>query len=74
MEETTTSVGTQIVNTVVEAFTGLAEGIASTVQTVFEQLFITENGGISNLAIWGLVFVGVGAAFGLVKMFTNKLG
>ena len=61
-------------NTVVEAFKGLASGIASTTVTVFNSLFVNEQGGISNLAIWGLVAMGIAAGFGLVKLFTRKLG
>lgn len=74
MDETVVSAGEQIVDTAVGSFTTAASGIADTVSTVFSKMFISPTGGISDLAIWGLVLLGIGAAFGLVKMFTNKLG
>lgn len=72
--ETSVSIGKSIVDTFVEGMSSIASGAADTVKTVFNTLVVTENGGLSNLAIWGLVFGGIALALGFVRMFTRKLG
>lgn len=74
MEQTTVSLGTSIVSTFVDSMKGIAAGAASTIKSTFDALVVTENGGLSNLAIWGLVFGGIAIALGVVRLFTHKLG
>ena len=66
--------GESIVSTVVEAIKGVASGVASTVVDVFNAVCVNSEGGISNLAIWGLVIGSLGIGFGIVRMFTRKVG
>lgn len=60
-----------IVGTVVDSFTGIVSGIASSVVTTFQSLVMNANGTISTLGIWGLTMLSLGFAFGLVKKFTS---
>lgn len=69
-----TSVGSQIVSTFVEAISGVVEGVTSAVTSGFNNLIVTTSGNISNLAIWGLVFGGIGLVIGIVRRFTRKVG
>lgn len=66
--------GESIVSTVVEAVKGIATGVAGTIVDVFNAVCINSEGGISNLAIWGLVVGSLGVGFGLVRLFTRKVG
>lgn len=63
-----------IVGTFVDAISGVATGVASTVTEVFNSIMMTEAGGLSNLAIWGLTFGAIGLVVGLCKLFTRKAG
>lgn len=68
------SVGSQIVSTFVEAISGVVEGVTSAVIDGFNGLIVTEAGNLSNLAVWGLVFGGIGLVVGIVRRFTSKVG
>ena len=74
MENEAISLGGSIVKTVTDAITGLATNIAGTVVDVFNKVFVNADGGISNIAIWGLVVGAVGITFGIVRMFMRKAG
>lgn len=69
-----TSIGSQIVGTFVEAISGVVSGVTSAVTEGFNNLIVNANGNISNLAIWGLVFGGIGLVVGIVRHFTRKVG
>lgn len=69
-----TGIGSDIVKTVTGAISNLATNIAGTVVDVFNKVFVNADGGISNIAIWGLVVGAVGITFGIVRMFTRKAG
>lgn len=67
--------GSHIVSTVTDAIGGLVTGLTSGISDAFNGLFVTADGtGLSNLAVWGLTFVGVTIILGVVKLFTRKLG
>ena len=66
--------GTSIVTTFTESISGLASGVATTVVDVFNAICVNPEGGISNLAIWGIVFGTMGLVVGLTKAFTRKAG
>lgn len=59
-----------IVGTVVDAFTELTSGLASSIVSTFQTLVMNANGTISTLGIWGLTFISLGFGFGLLKKFT----
>ena len=68
------NLGSSIVGTFVEAIGGVAKGIATTVVDVFDTVFLTADGNISSLAIYGLVFGAIGLGIFLVRKFTSKVG
>lgn len=72
--ENVASLGSQIVSTFVDAFTGLTAGLGTGIVDTFNSLFMNANGGLSNLAIWGLVFGGVSLGIGIISKFTRKAG
>ncbi len=63
---------TTIVQIIVDAFSGLLSGGADAIVSLFNTVFINETGGISNLGIWSLAFIGVGAAFGIIRLLRRK--
>ncbi len=65
--------GASIVSTLTTAISGLASGIAETVTTIFDSVFVSGEG-LSNIAIWGLCFLAVSFVIGLVSKFTSKAG
>lgn len=66
--------GTEIVSTFTEALSSLAAGVASTVVATFNAIMMTSEGKLSNVAIYGIVFLAVSLGIGLVKKFTAKAG
>lgn len=64
--------GTSIVSTFVESFTALMSGLGTAIVNTFNTVFVAEGGGLSNLAIWGIVFGGVGLGIALVRGLTRK--
>ena len=65
--------GTEIVSTCVDAVKDFATGIADTAVTVFDKVLVNAEGGLSNLAIWGLVLGGIALATAIVRKFTSKV-
>jgi len=63
-----------IVQTFTEAFTNMTSGIGTGIVDLFNNVFVTEEGGLSNLAIWGITFGAIGLVLGLVRLFTRKAG
>ncbi len=66
--------GSEIVSTFVEAVKGIASGIAGTFVDVFNAVAVNPEGGLSNLAVWGLVLGAVGLGTFAVRKFTSKVG
>lgn len=66
--------GESIVTTVVDALKGFGSGFAETVVDVFTKVCVNAEGGLSNLAIWGLVIGTLGIGVGITRMFTRKIG
>ena len=70
-----------IVGQIVEAFTGLLSGVAASIVSLFQTLFmnatvsegVTTYSGISNFGIWTLAFIGVGAAMAIVHAIRGKV-
>ena len=66
--------GAEIVTTVTTAISNFATGVASTVVSVFDTVFTSSDGKLSNLAIWGLVMGAIGLGYALIRKFSNKAG
>lgn len=70
-----------IVDSIVEAITGLLGGVGTSIVDVFEDLFIVTTTGtdgevtksISTLGVWGLAFLGVGFASTLMWTILRKI-
>ena len=65
--------GAEIVSTCVEAVKSFATGIADTAVTVFDKVLVNSEGGLSNLAIWGLVLGAIALGTAIVRKFTAKV-
>lgn len=65
--------GSDIVTTITTASSDFATGFGNAVVNTFNTILTNGEGGLSNLAIWGLVFGGVGLIIGLSKLFTRKV-
>lgn len=63
-----------IVETFTGAFTDMASGLGTGITKLFNDVFVTTEGGLSNIAIWGITFGAIGLCLGLVRMFTRKAG
>ena len=72
MNESVTTIGTSIISTVVDAISTFATSVAGTAVDVFNKVFVGTEGGLSNIAIWGLVMGAIGLGFALIKGFTRK--
>lgn len=66
--------GGEIVSTFTEALGGLGTGIANTAVDVFNAVVVNTEGGLSNLAIFGIVMGCIGLGTFLVRKFTAKVG
>lgn len=69
---------TAIVNAITSAFTTLLSGIGSGIVEFFETIFLDSTSTASTpvlttFASVALVFVGVGAAWGVVRWITGKV-
>ena len=68
----------QIIKAITDAFTGLLSGVGSGIVGTFETLFVKSGTGetteLTTFAIVGLVFLGVGTAWGIVRWLTRKVG
>lgn len=65
---------TSAVTAVTSSFSAFLTGIASAVVDTFDAVFVTSEGGISNIAAWGLMFLAVGFGSRFLRKFTNKAG
>ena len=64
----------QIVQTFTTALSDFVSGFGSTVVDLFDTVFTNGEGGLSNLAIYGITFGAIGLVLGLVRAFTRKAG
>lgn len=58
----------EIITVILEAITTFLSGIGRSILDLFDNLLVTSEGGLSNLATYGLVFVGLGFAISLFYM------
>lgn len=59
--------GASIVSTLTTAFTSTATAIGSSIVNLFNDIFVAEGGGLTNVGIYIIALAGVGFAFGLSK-------
>ena len=68
----------QVVKAITDSFTGLLSGVGSGIVGTFETLFVKSGTGetteLTTFAIVGLVFLGVGTAWGAFRWLTRKVG
>lgn len=64
----------EIVSTFVTAVGDFCAGLGTAVVDTFEAVCLNSEGGLSNLAIWGITFGAISLAVGVVRMFTRKAG
>lgn len=68
------SIGTQIVDAVVDGVTGLAAGVGAAVVDTWNAVMVDSSGNLTGVATWGLVFLGVGIVMSFVHRFTRGRG
>lgn len=65
---------TSIVNALTQGFTGVLSGMGNGVVTVFDSLFVTEQGALTNFAQVGLVMGGISLGIGVFLWIVHKVG
>ena len=67
--------GKVIIETIGDAILGFAEKSSNAIVTVFDNIFLNESGtGMSNFAMYSIVFLGIGIISGLIGGVIRKLG
>ena len=56
----------EIVSTFTGAFGDLCTGLGGTIVSTFDTVMTTTDGKLSNIAIWGITFMGVSGGLGLI--------
>ena len=64
----------EIVQTFVDGFTTFTSGMGSGLVNLFNTVFLTAEGKLSNIAIWGITFGAVGLGMFFLKAFSKKAG
>lgn len=64
---------TSIISTITETVTGLLEGIGVGIVKLFNDLFVTTEGALSNLGLWVIVLLGVSIALGAVAWVSTLI-
>lgn len=65
---------TSATTAVTGSFSAFLSGVASAVVDTFDAIFVTSEGGLTNLAAWGLMFLAIGFGSRFLRKFTNKAG
>lgn len=64
---------TEIITTITGALTGIASGLASTLVSTFNTVFVTAEGKLTEIAIFGLVFLGIGFSVSVFYIIRGML-
>lgn len=64
---------TSIISTITETVSGLLEGIGEGIVKLFNDLFVTTEGALSNLGLWVIVLLGVSIALGAVAWVSTLI-
>lgn len=59
---------TEVISTILSAITDFLGGIGTAIVGFFSELTINAEGGLSDLAVWLLVFLGLSIAIGLGRL------
>lgn len=62
-----------IIGALVETVQGLLQGLGVGIVSLFNDLFTTADGGISNLALWVIVLLGVAIGLGAVAWVSTLI-
>lgn len=62
-----------IITTIVNAIKSFFTGIADTLVTAFNSMFVNAEGGLTNIAIWGLAFLALGFASTIMWALFRKI-
>ena len=73
-KEITTTMAASIVSTIVEAIGSFLIGVGGNIVEVFDKIVVAENGGLTNFAVWALVFGGIALAGGVISAILRKVG
>lgn len=63
----------EILETITNTVTGLLQGLGIGIVSLFEDLFTNGSGGLSTLAIWVMVLLGVAIALGAVAWVSTLI-
>lgn len=63
----------EILETITSTVTGLLQGLGTGIVSFFEDLFTDGAGGLSTLAIWVMVLLGVAIALGAVAWVSTLI-
>ena len=55
-----------IVETFVDAFSGVTSGLGSTIVSTFDSVMVTSEGKLTNIAVWGLTLAGIAGGIKLI--------
>lgn len=70
----TATLGGSIVTAVVDAIQAFLAGVGNSIVDLFDGIVVAENGGLTNFAVWALVFLGIGLASGVIAAVLRKVG
>lgn len=65
---------TAVVNALTQGFTGTLTGMGNGVVSVFDSLFVTTDGALTNFAQVGLVMGGISLGIGVFLWLVHKVG
>jgi predicted glycoside hydrolase/deacetylase ChbG (UPF0249 family) len=65
---------TEITTAVVDAFTGLLNGVGTGIVDLFKNLILDGTGKLTTFATWGFVMMGLSLAIGLIVGTVRKIG
>lgn len=66
--------GASIVETIVDAAGSFATGLGKCIVDLFNNIVVTEDGGLTNFATWALVFAGLGIITAVICAVLRKVG
>lgn len=65
--------GTEIISTVTDAFSGTLNGTGNGIVSFFETLFRTTEGKITTIGIVGLTMMGLGLGVWIIKKLLHRV-
>lgn len=62
------TVAGEVITTILEAITTFLAGIGSSIVSFFNSIVLDDEGALSIIAIWILIFLGLSLAIGLARL------